>query len=197
MPNKKTELLTSKQIEQDIINSLNYHKKMTKAEYQKLTIPCIIIAALLFVSVYLLPQLGIETPMKIALYVILAVFGACVVTAVGQILLRRHRQKNVHMEDYEVTIETVSHTEEESYKQTSGTLVGRQGETVTNYTLYFEGGKSWRIPEMNYKWSAELQMSNFSVYNSTNRGDIFIVVSEKRSGNIAMVYPTKFFQYKN
>ncbi len=191
MPKKKTELITSKQIEQDIVNSLNYHKKMTKAEYQKLTIPCIIIAALLFVSVYLLPQLGIETPMKIALYVILAVFGACMITAVGQILLRRHRQKNVHMEDYEVTTEIVSHTEEESYNETSGWC----RETVTNYTLYFESGKSWRIPEMNYKWSAELQMSNFSVYNSTNRGDTFIVVTEKRSGNIAMAYPTKSFQY--
>jgi len=195
MTNKRPLPLTPKQIEHDIADSFKYPKKMTKAEYAKLSLASIIAAVLLF-AVYFLPQVDLDTSMRITLYVILAVFAACLITAVCELLLRRHRRKNVRMDDYEVTTETISHTEEESYRQTGGTSVARHSETVTNYTLYFENGKSWRITAMNFTWSAEWQMSDFSLYNSTDRGDTFIVVSEKRTGNIAVAYPTKLFSLR-
>jgi len=200
MPNKKTESITTKQIEQDIINSLNYPKNMTKAEYENPTRYIVgAVLTILFVAslMYFLPRLDGLSALLVILGIMLAMVLIIVIVVVSAILLRKHEQNNVRMDNYEVSTEVMSHVEIETYEQreSSRRSIVRRYITITNCTLHFENGKSWRIPKKIYTWSEYLQMSDESLCASSDCGDTFIVVTEKRSGNIAMAYPTKLFRY--
>ncbi len=194
MPNKKTESITSKQIEQDIVNSLNYPKRMTKAEYKN---PKGYIIASLFVILfgYYMTHIDPMTAIASICGLLLVFVLGIVIMFVASVQIRKHKQNNVRIDNYDVTTEVIYRTDDETYVQKVGRGIGRHSVTVTNYILYFENGKSWQIPPRNYTWSEELQMPERMLFENANRGDTFIVVTEKRSGNIAMVYPTKFFRY--
>lgn len=200
MPKKKTELITSKQIEQDIINSLNYPMKMTKAEYKNPTryIIAVILAVLFFAFlIYYLPRMDGLSALLTIFGLMLAFIVWIVIMFVSAVLIRKHKQNNVRIDNYEVTTEVIYRTDDETYTRKVGRGIARHSVTVINYILYFENGKSWQIPPRNYTWSEELQMPERMLFENANRGDTFIVVTEKRSGNIAMVYPTKFFKYNS
>ena len=181
----KKEIITLTQIEQDIIHSLKEPQEMSKSTYKKWRIPCAIIGGLLVVVSIFYPTIGVYS------LLILLVAG-CAGGAIEYLLLRRKR-KNVCIVDYDVTTEVLSNKVEESYSAPAGKHRSR---TVTNYTLFFENGEGWRIPQDNYLWSEERPMSDFYIYQNSHRGDAFIVVIKKDTGKIAMAYDTEFFKYK-
>ena len=102
--------------------------------------------------------------------------------------------KKLSLADHEITTETVSHTECESYV-IRGTRHRRY--TVTRYILHFESKKSFVIPQDNYLWSADTPMSDVVVFNNTHRGDTMTVVTKKSTGEIVVAYNTNLFEYKN
>ena len=104
----------------------------------------------------------------------------------------RHGIKKVSIDDYEVTEAVVSHTKEEEFV----VRYYKHSETILVYTIYFENGKKWDIPKDNYLWSVERPMSDFAIFQTAHRGDLFTVVSRKENGEIVMAYDTEFFEYK-
>ena len=107
--------------------------------------------------------------------------------------------KKLSLADHEITTETVSHTECESYVVTRATGIrGRfRRETIYRYILHFESKRSWVIPKDNYLWSTETPMSDMAVFDNTHRGDTMTVVTKKSTGEIVVAYNTNLFEYKN
>lgn len=156
---------------------------MSKAAYKKSKIICFIVAILITAFSF-----GHTKMIAVALTVLF--FGLLTVAVLSHFGL--FDKKRVELDDYEVTSDVLSHTEGESY-----IVRNAYGDrTVSNYTLYFESGKSWHIPEDNYLWSKERPMSDFAIHQSSHRGDSFIVVVKKDTGKIATAYNTEFFEYK-
>ena len=181
---KKKEILTLEHIEEDLIHSAKTPREMSKDEYTKLRAVAIIISVLLVIVWFINYEVG--------LYCFMGVVAVNFVAIIVELGLRR-RKKRISVDDYEVSTEVLANTVEEAYRQDRGR---RRSRTVNNYTLRFENGRSWRIPETNYEWAEEHKMSDFSIYRSAHRGDTFIVVSHKETGEIAMAYDTEFFEYK-
>ena len=102
--------------------------------------------------------------------------------------------KKLSLADHEITTETVSHTERESYV-IRGTRYRRY--TITRYILHFESKRSWVIPTDNYLWNTDTPMSDVVVFNTTHRGDTMTVVTKKDTGEIVVAYNTNLFEYKN
>ncbi len=126
---------------------------------------------------------------------LILLFVACIAAAI-ELLLLRHKRNHVSMEDYTVITGVLSHKDDESYAETRGVRHMRHRRAVHNYNFHFENGESWRLPEDNYVWSERHRMSNAFLYENAHRGDDFIVVTEKGTGKIAMVYPAAFFEYQ-
>lgn len=181
----KKEIVTLEDIEQDISNSLKEYKEMSGSTHKKLAIPASILGAILgIVSVFYL---------KLPLYLLIVISIAIPVSITVEYLLNRKKRKNFRIDDYEITTEVLAHKIEDTYTVTYRRY---HHETVRIFTLYFENGKSWRIPEDNYLWCEERPMSEFAVYQSSHRGNVFIVAVKKDTGEIAMAYNTEFFEYK-
>ena len=179
-------MITQAEIKKDIINSLKQPLEMSKSSYKKLTIPCIIIACLLIVVTYTHP--------KIILYALLFLLVSPFLFGAVSYFRLQHKIKNVHTDDYAVITAVLSHTSEESYVLRRPKWYN--SERVNNYTLYFENGESWRVPKDNYNWSERRRMSNVSVYQSSHRGDVFIIVVKKDTGIIVTAYNSGLFEYK-
>jgi hypothetical protein len=184
----KKEILTNAEIEKDIINALKNPPNTPKASFQKMKIPCAIIAVLLVV-------IGFIYPISI-LWLLLALFIFMIVYAVFAHIKFRNQIKKVSISYYSVTKEVVHSTHEEHYIVRHGNKI-RHFEQIDNYTIRFENGKSWRIPKDNYLWSVERPMSDFAIFQSTHREDTLIVVTKKNTDEIVMAYHTDFFEYKN
>ena len=106
--------------------------------------------------------------------------------------------KKLSLADHEITTETVSHTERESYVVMRPATKGRfRRETIYRYILHFESKRSWVIPTDNYLWNTDTPMSDAVVFNNTHRGDIMTVVTKKSTGEIVVAYNTNLFEYKN
>lgn len=180
----KKQILTRSEIEKDVINALNRPSDMSESSYKKWTIPCIIIGCLLAIIEFIYP-----------IFILWFLLALVIFLIAGSIIRHFHlkrRIKKVSIDDYEIKTEVVANTTSESYVR--GT--GWNSERVNNYTLRFESGEIWRVPKDNYLWSEERPMSDFAIYRSSHRGDVFIVVVKKDTGDIAMVYHTEFFEYK-
>lgn len=181
------EIVTLKEIEHDIKNSLKTSQEIPESSYRKWAIPGGIWGVLMAIlSIFQL---------KIALLGLFIVIIVAVFAIIIEALVLKHKRKSFCIDDYEVAIAALSHTEEEHYKQSRGVRV-RRGRKVNNYTLWFENKRSWRVPKHNYTWSKEHEMSDLAIFQSSHRGDIFIVVINKISCNIVMAYNTEFFEYK-
>ena len=182
----KKQTIDLKLIEHDIINSLKYFPEQTEDAYRKWGVDAIIVACVLCIAgtFYL----------EIELYGILIIVSLGLLWGVAEILLHYRKRKKFSIGDYEVTTALVHSTAEEHYVATRGRY-GRS-RPVDIYDLRFENGKVWRIPKDNYTWSAERKMSDWYIYENAHRGDLFYVVVNKHTGDIAMAYDTEFFEYK-
>lgn len=181
----KKQIFTDAEIEKDIICALKNPQGESKKSYNRRSIP-------IAVSACIAGVVSIFYPL-----VLLWLLVAALVYGVGEIIFRsvrlKNQIKNVKISDYELSTETVSYAHEESYMVTKGR---RHKEMVYNRTLYFEGGKLWRIPKENYLWSEDRSMSDLPVYVSARRGDVFTAVTKKDTGEIVMAYHNDFFEYK-
>ncbi len=188
MQREEKEKLTDAVIEKDIINFLKQPDKMSEDSFNKRQIPAAIIGIVIGVLSLIFFEYIIWGLLLLLVYIAAAL--------AFNYLRFKFQAKRVKICDYEIKTETLSHVCYETYHITRGAK-RRRGETVHIHTLHFENGKSWSIPENNYSWSVERQMSAFSVYESTQSGDTFIVVTKKSTGKVFVAYNTKFFEYKN
>ena len=94
-------------------------------------------------------------------------------------------------------IAKLSHKEEEHYKQRGPRSGVPDSKQVDNYTLYFENKQSFCLPKDNYLWSEERPMSDFAIFQVAQRGEEFYLAINTITGNIDMIYPLEFFEYKN
>ena len=183
---EKKQLLTNKEIEKDIITALKNPHKESEESYKKGTIPAIIVAVFLFVLGFIYPEFLPWVAISVFLFVVVYTIF-CYVRLGAKI-------KRVSIGNYEIKTEVVSHTYSESYVAKGAKY---HSERINNYTLHFEDGKKWDVPKDNYLWSVERRMSDFAIYNSSHRGDEFIVVTKRETGDVVMAYNTEFFEYKN
>ena len=180
----KKETVTLKEVKQDIIRSIKKPPHESEEAHKKWTFIGILIAVLEVI-------LGFIYPMAV-LWVLLAVLGSIIPCSLIFLFQIKHRIKNLSMDDYEIKTDVISHTESEHYK----TEAPRGRKRVDNYTLYFESGACWRIPPEIYCWSERKRSSGRGIHQNAHRGDIFTVVLNKNTGEIAMAYDTEFFTYK-
>ena len=184
----KKEIVTLKEIERDIKNSLKMGKEMSRSSYLKGAIPCAVLGVILGIISIFQPQIIVN----VFLLLIAVVVGViAVVGAIIEVSTRKHKRNSVRMDDYDVSFASLSHTEEEHYIETSH----HYSRQVNIYTLEFEDGREWIIPKVNYTWSQEFTMSDFTISLSSHPGDSFIVVARKDTRDIVMAYQAEFFEY--
>ncbi len=84
-------------------------------------------------------------------------------------------------------------------------LYEKQGELRTEATFYkgrwvsylqFENNGRYELEGYYYVWSDKYKMSDSGICNTSFQKDIFYVVLFEKTRKIAMVYNTKFFDYK-
>jgi hypothetical protein len=129
------------------------------------------------------------------IFIVLLLIGLLIVLLVIGIVAHvrlRCRIKRVSFENYEIRQETVKSVARESYVAKGPKW---HSERVGNYTLFFESGKSWRIPKDNYLWSEERPMSDFAGFQSAHRGDTFLAVVKKDTEDVVVAYHTTVFEY--
>ena len=181
---QKRETVTKEQIKQDIIQSIKKPPHESKVANKRWTFFAIVIAVLALILEYVYPKAILG-----GLLILLISIIPCSVISHFQI---KHRIKAISMDDYEIKTDVISHTESEHYK----TEAPRGRKRVSNYTLYFESGAYWCIPPEIYCWSERKRSSARGVHQTAHCGDVFIVVLNKNTGEIAMAYDTEFFTYK-
>ena len=182
-------ILTDAEIEQDIISALKNPPKESEASYKGWTIPCIIIALLLVIIEFVYPIF--------ILWVLLALIVFLIGGSIVCRLRLKNQIKNVKINDYVLTTETVHSISEEHYKaETGGTVRHRRTEQIDNYIIRFESGKVWRVPKELYCWNERLRMHDGGIFNATHRGDTMIVVTARNTGKIVVAYHTESFAYK-
>ena len=186
----KKQIITSVEIEKDIIDAMKNQPKESERSYKSFTIPAIIIVILLVVREFIYPIF--------ILWLLLALIVFFICFAIFKHFRLKNEIKNVTINDYIITTEVVHSTAEEHYKaETGGSVRHRRTEQINNYIVRFENGKSWRIPKELYRWNERLRMQDRGVYHTTHRGDVLIVVTEKATDKIVVAYHTDIFEYKN
>ena len=181
----KKETITTEQIKQDILRGFKTPKEMSESQYVKWTVIALITGILLLVIEYFYPSVMIG-------------FLVCVIVMVPLVLIASaigtwYKKKRFCMDDYEITTEKLAYKNEEHYYARKTRHTTRP---VDNYNLYFENGKDWQIPDRNYLWSADCQFSDRFIYDNVHRDDTFVVVTNKKTGQIVTAYPMKFFEYR-
>ena len=184
----KKQIITNREIEQDIATALKNPQDMSKSSYKKMTFPIVLVAISMVVMGFVYP-LGV-------LWILLGIVAALIGAKIYQICRLNYLIKNISIDDYDIVTDTVSHIYKESYHIKSANQ-NHMGRDVDNFVIYFESRKKWKIPKENYLWSVERPMSDFSIYNSTHREDAYITVVKKSNGKIAVAYKCEFFEYKN
>lgn len=181
----KKETVTIDRIKQDITHSFGAPKEMSKSQYIKWTVVALIVGILLYVIEYFDPS--------IVLGFLVCAIAAVLSVLVWSVIRTRRRKKYFCMDDYEITVEKLAYKNEEHFQTRQTRHTSR---AVDNYDLFFENGKDWRIPDRNYLWSIDYQLSDRFFYENAHRGDEFIVVTHKKTGKIATAYHTRFFVYR-
>ena len=186
----KKQILTNTEIEKDIIAALKNPPKMAEASYEKGTVPAIILAILLVIIEFIYPLL------------VLWFLLACLAFLIGNCIFKQIRLKkqikNVSVNDYHITTQTVHSIKEEHYQiqKYSKYRFIRRSEQIDNYIIRFENGKEWRIPKELYAWNERLRLSDEGVFNSIHREDVLLVVTKKDTDEIVVAYHTDVFEYK-
>ena len=75
-------------------------------------------------------------------------------------------------------------------------VVNRIKRTKTITVYYFNGGSSWRVPDLHnhYSWSNEFYISSKGLENMSIAGDEFYFVSPQSNHDIVYIYPRKIFE---
>ena len=189
------ELVTEKEIKQDVIHYAMNPQEDSETGYKK----WMFAADVALVGLFLLTWYFIEA----VLWLFVAVLILLIVVAFGLtpylILKERFKNRSFRIEDYEVTVEALSHKHEEKYEELRvyyGTRIPHH-ETVSYYELFFENGGKWHVPEQLYRWSVERRTNEHWLFENAHRGDRYIVVRKKDSDEVFVAYPTEYFEYKN
>jgi len=187
----KRERITLTEIEHDIVRNIGTSERETEAKYNSKRkwklLDYVLLVALALLLIFF-PKA--TTVFLFTMPVIIAVY------IFALILIKHRRKKNVRIEDYCVGVGVLSHVTEEHYERTNYRRGHRHTVTVNNYALHFDGGESFLLPHDNYTWSRENPMSDEFICKNSHKGDGFIVVKRRDSGEIATVYHKDFFEYK-
>ena len=179
----KKQKITENEIKKDIITALKHPYTMNKVSYKKTIVCARIIICLLLAIIF------ISTKAFLWTFYLLLVFGF------GYVMFYHFRLKikikNLSVDDYNITIETVSSVSEDHYRELNC------GRFINNFVIHFENEKNWRIPKFNYLWNTDHPVSDSAVYQSIHRADSMIVVTNKDTDEIIVAYHTDFFEYKN
>lgn len=178
------EIITKKEIEKDIIHAIKHPAHTPRALYLLgYAATFAVFLGIVFLERYI-DKAAFILP-AVVLIVIL------VLPAVN-IYIRERKIARLSADDYVIKKSVVKKTGHERYVK----RVGRRLRTVDNYNILFEKEKVWHIPEELYWWSAVNPMTDITVYEKTEQGDVFYTVSEKKSGKIIVAYNTEVFEYK-
>ncbi len=182
----KKETVTEKELRQDISNSLQNPAEMPDGSRKKWIVLGVLSAVLICIPVVIYPKL---LPfLLLSLILFLAIF-------VGILIYKTHAKRNVRIENYEIVTDVLSYKEEESYTVSGGRL--RPRITVRVYTLIFESGKRWRIPDTrNYRWSERNFKWTAQIYDSAEKGNAFVTVVSKKTGDVVLAYSKEDFDCK-
>ena len=181
----KKQIFTDAEIKKDLICALKHPPEESERSFDTASwvVLGIFLASLVVIYFY-------------QLFLLWLLLGT-VLYSIGFVIFKHQKLKiqikKISLADHEITTETVSHTECESYV-IRGT---RHRYTVTRYIIHFESKKSFVIPKDNYLWSTETPMSDAVVFNTTHRGDTMTVVTKKDTGEIVVAYNNNLFEYKN
>lgn len=187
MPKRKT--FTKREIEYDLKVCRSYPRELTRATYLKITVSCGALGLLLGILSFFYLTLSL---VGLAFLVVGWVGGGVIFQHI-----RRARAKGaVCLDDYEVTRAFLDRSERETYRAKRYSLGYAHSREVNIYTFYFGGREPFRLPEDNYTWDKERPMSDFFLYENCLRGDEFFIVVHRATGEIRMVYPLAFFDYK-
>ena len=130
------------------------------------------------------------------LYAVFALIPILVVLPAVEAVMKTRKAENISLDDYKIAEDTVHDVYDETHVETRRTgKYSHSKETVINYYIRFDSGKVWQLPCDLYSWSEEFNMSPVYVYRNAHRGDRFITVTYKKSGEIAVAYNTEFFEY--
>lgn len=100
--------------------------------------------------------------------------------------------------DISVSVETLDHIAEETIYEPYTTNAGGEGHRRNWKTVrmfYFEGGGSWRVPNVteHYAWSKDYYMSPSGLVNSSTQGENFYFICLQGYYDIAYIYPCDRF----
>jgi ABC-type multidrug transport system fused ATPase/permease subunit len=188
----KKHIVTNVEIEKDIISALKNPPKQSKESYKKGMFPAIIFAVLFFVMVFILDFF--------VLWFLLGLVVLAIVSSIFYYFRLKNQIKNVKINDYDITTETVSSTDEEHYMRRANRRsmhIDSRSMHIDNYSIRFENGKTWRVPKELYCWKEGIRMIDYNIHQTTHRGDVMIVVTKKDTGKIVVAYHTDIFEYKN
>ncbi|MBP3332648.1 MAG: hypothetical protein J6M35_01230 [Clostridia bacterium] len=185
----KKQILTNDNIETDIRNALKNPANLSRFEHYGSLVPIWIFSGLALTA-----MLVFQKYYKIVLIASLIFIIAYL--AVDH-FRRKNSIKNVSLDDYDLNVERVLNVIEEIYSTDNRNRVSKKLKEVSVRIMYFENGKSWNIPKDNYTWSGEAPMSDKALYQLAHAGDEFIVVTKKDTGDVAVAYPSAYFEYKS
>lgn len=181
----KKEILTHEHIKQDIIDHIGTAKGQTWREYRVWLIATVL-CALAFLVLKIICPTAATWLLLTAAANLLAILGC------GW-LRTLYRKKHVCIDDYEIMTETLYDKEEEHYSAVTGK---HQSRPIDNRILYFANGKAFFVPEQGCIRRTQAPLSKRQIYENAQRGDKFIVVTHKKTGEIVAAYPTSLFAYK-
>ena len=103
----------------------------------------------------------------------------------------REIKKCIDQEDFSVSIKKLSHI---TYEPNT-TVTNKHGLNKTDEYFYFEGGVSWRVPEVikHYDWSTSYSFGQRGLNDSSVKGDEFYYITLKNNPEIGYVYNTRLF----
>ncbi|MCQ2426569.1 MAG: hypothetical protein MJ070_10565 [Lachnospiraceae bacterium] len=115
-----------------------------------------------------------------------------VAAEIGIGVIRKKKAGRLTPGDLTVFTDTVNAVEEKVVE-----AGGKYGSYRTALVMYFEGSGEWEIPYDNYTWSKNWHMGRQGVENTSLHGDTFYIVRRNDTGEIAVAYNRKFFDYQD
>ena len=184
----KKEIVTTREMIQDIANSLQHPAAISKKSRIKRIFFIVLCVALSCMIGVIFPKF-----LLIEVFVLVPLF--CVLFWGWENRRYTYLSKNIRIEDYEIISDVLLRRELEAY-ETRGSKY-HPVVTVRIYKLFFESGRQWRIPATrNYRWSERNFKWDSEIFNLSEKGDAFITVVEKNSGQVVVAYPADLFEYK-
>ncbi|MBQ3597796.1 MAG: hypothetical protein II987_00855 [Clostridia bacterium] len=177
-------IITKAEIEKDIIHAIKHPARTPRWLYfVGYAAVFVVMLGIAFLESYI----G-----KAAFFLPAVVLFAILLLPLVKYGLRDRKAAKVSIDNYVVKKSVVKKKKHEKYVKISK----RRITVVNNYNIFFEKERVWRIPDELYWWSEKCSMSDISVFEKTEQGDVFYTVCEKKSGKIVMAYNTEVFEYE-